>query len=375
MSDIRFYHCADVHLDTPFSTLLSKPGLSQLRRQSILDAFSNLIEKARIQKPDFIFIAGDLFEHEYSGLKTVSTINDLFKTVPEVDIVMIAGNHDPEASNSPYKNFKWNSNVYFIGDEEKSIVFQDKNTEVFGLGWSPGINGEQRVNSMEINPNRINILLFHGDVDLDINGSGYNTISSDFLVSKDFDYVAAGHNHKTRTYGNGLIYNPGSLEALGFDEPGEHGYFDVRLSKGLRADVSFIKASSIEYRTENVDISELESDDEVINYIKSIMSKKEHLYKIVLTGRKSIEYTPNISIINEQLKDYALFTKVYDQSDVELDIDNLKIMKGLKGTFVEIMMEKIKNACDEERKMLEKALYYGIEAIENKNIELSGGDF
>ncbi len=374
MSEITFYHCADIHLDTPFSTLLSKPGLSTLRRKSLFDTFSALMGKARMQNPDFIFIAGDLFEHEYSGLKTISAVNGLFKTIPETEVVMIAGNHDPEASNSPYKSYKWSSNVHFIGDDEKSVYFHDKNTEIFGLGWSPGTDADRRVDAMKTDPGRMNILLFHGDVDIDIDGSGYNTVSSGFLASKHFDYVAAGHNHKTRTYRDGLIFNPGSLEPLGFDEPGEHGYFDVRLSKGSPADVSFVKASPVEYRTEHVDITDLRSDEEVVGRIESVISETSHLYKIVLTGRKSIDYAPNVPVINGQLSDCALFVKVHDKSGVRPDTDRLKLMKGLKGTYVKIMMEKIENASEEERKTLEKALYYGIEAIENKNIELSGGD-
>lgn len=375
MDKITFFHCADLHLDTPFKTLASKAGLPALRRNEILKALERLIDKAKTEKPNYLFIAGDLFEHEYTGLRTVSAVNNLFASIPETNIIMIAGNHDPEASNSHYKTHKWNSNVYFIGGDVKSIHFEDTNTEIFGLGWISGTGQAASLETMDINIERINILLFHGDVDLQIGTRDYNSISSHLLKSKGFNYVAAGHNHKRKTgEGGGIFYNPGSLDPLGFDEPGTHGFFSGTIFKDSPPSVEFHKNNLTLYETIEFDISEYDDNQQIIDAISPFLKEENHLYKLVLTGNKPIDYSPDTSIIENAFSELLLFIKVRDKSSVSISIEELSVIKGLKGAFAQQVMNKMDDASADDKLLLEKALYYGIEAIENMKIERAGGE-
>lgn len=375
MDKITFFHCADLHLDTPFKTLASKAGLPALRRNEILKALERLIDKAKTEKPNYLFIAGDLFEHEYTGLRTVSAVNNLFASIPETNIIMIAGNHDPEASNSHYKTHKWNSNVYFIGGDVKSIHFEDTNTEIFGLGWISGTGQAASLETMDINIGRINVLLFHGDIDLQIGTRDYNSISSHLLKSKGFNYVAAGHNHKRKTgEGGGIFYNPGSLDPLGFDEPGTHGFFSGTIFKDSPPSVEFHKNNLTLYETIEFDISDYDDNQQIIDAISPFLKEENHLYKLVLTGNKPIDYSPDTSIIENAFSELLLFIKVRDKSSVSISIEELSVIKGLKGAFAQQVMNKMDDASADDKLLLEKALYYGIEAIENMKIERAGGE-
>jgi DNA repair exonuclease SbcCD nuclease subunit len=375
MNSITFFHCADLHLDTPFRALASKPGLPAVRRKSIMDNLSRLIDKARGEKPDFIFIPGDLFEHEYTGLRTVSSVNNLFASVPETRIMLIAGNHDPEAANSHYRTYAWSGNVTFIGSDSDSVYFEDLNTEVFGLGWISGTGQAAKLETMEPDSDRINVLLFHGDVDLQIGTNDYNSISSNLLNAKGFDYVAAGHNHKRKTgEGGGIFYNPGSLEPLGFDEPGKHGYFSGTIKNDSLPIVTFIENSNTFYETIELDISGLDTNQKIADRIVPLLAPEGSLYKVVLVGTKNIDFNPDTEIISEALSEAALFTKVRDESSVTIPVEEVSLMKGLKGEFARLMLERIENAGDDEKTTLEKALYYGIEAIDNGKIERAGGE-
>ena len=113
MNKITFFHCGDIHFDVPFTTLSSKLGLPKKRRQDIMEAFSKLIDLVKKEQPDFLFIAGDLYEQEYSNLKTVNWINEKFCEIEDTKVILIAGNHDTETKNSFYKTLNWNDNVYF----------------------------------------------------------------------------------------------------------------------------------------------------------------------------------------------------------------------------------------------------------------------
>jgi DNA repair exonuclease SbcCD nuclease subunit len=372
MKDITFFHCADVHLDSPFSSLAEKPGLSGIRRRGLMEAFSRMITAVRNEKPDLLIIAGDLFENEYAKVSTISNLNVMFGTIPDTKVLMITGNHDIEAANSYYRTYDWSPNVYFLGKEQKSIFFEDINTGIHGLGWEAGQNLGNRLDSIDIDSGKFNILLFHGDIDLQIGSRDYNSIASEVVGSMGFDYIAAGHNHKKRIY-NDIIYNPGSLDPLGFDEPGRHGYFKGVISKNSKPKVEFIANSNVEYVTLELDITGMNNDSIIIETLQGDMKKDNVLYKVLLKGSKTIEYSPDPVFISNSLQEHTLFTKVRDESSVRIPVEELALLKGLKGEFARNVMAEIDKADDEGKKILMKALYYGIEAIDKGNIEKAGG--
>ena len=372
MKEITFFHCADVHLDSPFSSLAGKPGLSAARRRELMEAFSRMITNVRNEKPDLLIIAGDLFENTYVQLSTVSNLNVMFGTIPDTRILMITGNHDLEAANSYYRAYEWGNNVYFLGEEQKSIYFEDINTWIHGLGWGVGQGFGNRLDSIKPDKDKFNILIFHGDIDLQIGSRDYNSISSEIAGSMGFDYVAAGHNHRKRIYKD-IICNPGSLDPLGFDEPGIHGYFKGILSKDSGLNVEFVENSHVEYVTIELDITGMNNDSVVLDALNKDMKKEKVLYKVLLKGAKTIEYTPDTIFIANTLLEHVLFARVRDESTVRVPVEDLSLLKGLKGEFTRTVMEKIEGADEEEKEILMKALYYGIEAMDKGNIEKAGG--
>lgn len=372
MKDIKFFHCADVHLDSPFTSLAVKPGLPRLRRNGLLKAFSQMMDTIKIEKPDLLIIAGDLFENDYSTTSTISKVNGMFGINPDTKVLMISGNHDPEAANSFYRTYDWAENVFFLGDEQDSIYFDDIHTTVYGLGWGAGRAYGSKLDAIHPNTDNYNILLFHGDIDLQIGTRDYNSISSEIVASKGFDYVAAGHNHKTRIYED-IIYNPGSLEPLGFDEPEKHGYFKGSLSKTGGIQVNFIENSVTEYITMELNITGFDSNKKIIDTLLGKIKSQNTLYKILLKGFKTIEFSPDTELISKALLDSTLFAKVRDESSVMIPVEELSLLKGLKGEFARTVVEKLETAEESEKELLIKALYYGLDAIDNGEIEKAGG--
>ena len=107
---MRFIHIADVHLgmqpDAGFPW-------SEERGEAIWESFRRIIRLAGREKTDFLLIAGDLFQCQ-PLLRELKEVNDLFASIPETIVVLIAGNHDYVKRESFYRGFDWADNVVLL---------------------------------------------------------------------------------------------------------------------------------------------------------------------------------------------------------------------------------------------------------------------
>ena len=130
---MKFIHTADIHWGmTPDS---EKPW-SQERAQAIKETFQEIIRQARDRDVDFLFIAGDLF-HRQPLVRDLKEINYLFSTIPSVQVVIIAGNHDRLRANSAVFSFSWCPNVtYLTNTELDSVYFERRNTDGYEFSYN-----------------------------------------------------------------------------------------------------------------------------------------------------------------------------------------------------------------------------------------------
>ena len=101
---MKFAHAADMHFDTSFASLESKRGLGNLRRLEQREVFRKMIEEIKERKIPYLFIAGDLYEQKYIKETTIEYINNLFNEIPNTQVFISPGNHDPYLANSFYAN-------------------------------------------------------------------------------------------------------------------------------------------------------------------------------------------------------------------------------------------------------------------------------
>jgi len=375
MSNISFFHCGDIHLDIPFTSLSKKLGLSRKRREDIKESFNKLINIAKIESPDFLFIAGDLYEHEYSNIKTIKWLNNKFSEIEKTKIILISGNHDQESNNSFYKTIKWNNNVYYLGEEKNKIFFKDLNTEVYGIGFSVGIGLKKQITNIECKKDRTNILLFHGDIDLDIGMRDYNAITSDELENKDFQYIGANHNHKYRNNigKKGIIHNSGSIEALGFDEEGKHGFIRGYIKNDI-LETFFVVIDECKYKNINIKIDKNVNEEKLLKQISNIKLNKKYLYRIELNGTREVNSILNIKKIEKLLNEQVAFLKIKDNTKITNTEKAKNNKKNIKAIFIKKAMDLMENETEEKKEIIKQAIIYGIQAIENQEVELAFGE-
>ena len=225
----------------------------------------------------------------------------------------------------------------------------------------------------------INILMVHGTLDMNIGNNVYNPVSSGELEHLEMDYIAFGHFHN-RLEGLGRlmnIYNPGSPEPLGFDEEGEHGVLVGTITKDSNGnsflDTEFIKLNRKFYLCMDVDVSGCGTDEQVIKRIEDAvkgMDTERGIFSITLTGYVEQGFNIDLEYVTAYLSSRLYYLKVLNNTAPDYDFVRIAGEPGLKGLFVRKMFSRIENSEDEhEKKILTKALYYGLEALERGEVE------
>jgi exonuclease SbcD len=381
MTEIKFVHCADIHLDAPLTAIGTQNNRSSIRRADLKQAFQKIVDTVKVEKAQLLLICGDFFEHGYVRKSTIYYVNDIFKTIPDTSIFILPGNHDPYAADSFYVNFKWNENVNILSPDNSYVILSDLGACVYGCGFENSGFDIQSCLAKPLNPELINVLLLHGTVDMNFSENAYNTVTSQELDSLGMDYIAMGHFHN-RLEGLGSnknIYNPGSPEPLGFDEPGEHGFFtgSIKKAKGLNSEleIKFIKSNKRTYMNIAVNIDGCSTDEQVISKIKSAVQSdnmESGLFSITLKGYIDKEFKMDLRYIQSYFEDKVFLIKIKDETCPDYDFEEIACEPGLKGLFVKKMMGLINNTEDSHNKeILTKSLYYGLEALERGSIDLS----
>ncbi|WP_313471660.1 DNA repair exonuclease [Lysinibacillus sp.] len=258
MTAIRFFHMADLHLDSPFKGLfgLSEHILKNIR-SSTFDAFDKIIQKAIQEKPDFLLIVGDIYDGENRSLQAQRRFQDAMEKLFQYNIPVIVsyGNHDH--LNGTWTRFSLPSNVYEL-PAETSVVqlkIRDQQVNIYGFSYHERHLRESVIESYPIAQNQqtIHIGMLHGSEASNTTHDVYAPFTKQQLLEKNYHYWALGHIHKRQLlHQNPPIVYPGNIQSRHRKEQGLKGYYDVTLSR-TSVELDFIPTSTVVYSTVEVD--------------------------------------------------------------------------------------------------------------------------
>lgn len=361
---VKILHCADLHIDTLFSSCSSKEA--KAKRTRLLSAFSKAVERARMEKVQLFLIAGDMFDDaEATGFETLSYVTREISSLPDCRFIISCGNHDPYVPGGIFDSVLWPENAYIFKSEKvEKFSFDDINTDVYGYSFTSKAMRECPLEGFSPDDkSRINIVLAHGDTEDPL--SNYCPIRKKLLDSVNADYVALGHIHKGANDYNGEKYAySGCISGRALDESGAKGFLCGEVGKGKRS-LEFISPDPVLFEIRRLDVSELATPDELRCAMENVAGEygKDTELRLVLCGEMS-ELCESIPKIQTQLARL----ETVDETVPRFDFSTLKSEMSLKGAIYERLKPLLESDDEAERKKAKLALKYIMSALKGENI-------
>ena len=355
---IRFIHLADVHLGA-----VPDRGCpwSREREEEIWETFRRVIATIRKSPVDLLFIAGDLF-HRQPLLSELREINDLFATIPKTRVFLMAGDHDYMKDESFYRTFKWNPNVSFFDEENRTCIeIPEENIYVYGLSYAHREIHEALYDDWKKSDKRgFHVLMAHGGDE--------QHIPLDFrkLAEGGFDYIALGHKHQYQAALKDWALYSGALEPIDRNDLGEHGYIEGTYDQGT-VRTHFVPFASRSYQNLLLTVGESSTQHSLEEMLRNEIMKRggKNIYRVIIQGVRS----PGSLLLAERLKSMGNIVEVLDESRPAYDLEKLTEQYG--GTLIGNYIEQFPDS-NHRSGVQDKALYHGLQSLLNASVLVNG---
>ncbi len=355
---MRLVQASDMHLDSPFATLDDELG--RRRRKGQMETFQRLIDLVRTEQADALLLPGDLFERRSTRLGTVRWALDLIGSLAPVPVLIAPGNHDP-LERSGFWNLTRPDNVVVFGGTWQRHQVAD--AAIWGRGF---LEEHEPADPLADFPSgeRPDVLIFHGDVDKTPSDSDYAPFARSHLAELKAIWAAVGHIHRPMPIGELGAY-AGSLEPLGFDEPGVHGALLVEVDlKAREQRWRLVPLARCRYETVSVDLTArtdqqaLESfNDQTRQWVRETT-----LLRVELVGPGAEEGWPVGRWQGEIGSDWV----ASEVRDLRLPAVDLTDTFTVPGRFARRVMAEMETADEARREALADALRIGLAALEGR---------
>ena len=304
MSTVRFVHCADLHLDTPFRGLsYVAPDIARALNEATFQAYDNIIDLALRERADCVVIAGDIYDSSDKSLTAQFRFRDGLKRLSDHGIAAFVafGNHDPFSGWS--NTLEWPEMVHIFGSSKVDSCPLARGDEVIATvqGISFGKEAVTEDLAAKFGAPRDgmpSIAVLHANVGSDTGHADYSPTTVAELSSKGYDYWALGHVHSHRVLRDtapAIVY-PGCSQSRHPNETGSKGCCLVTLSERAAPQVRFVPSDVVRYHQGAVDVSACSGIDAVrravIEHCDALSAKANDRHLVIrlsLTGRTALQ--------------------------------------------------------------------------------------
>ncbi len=375
-SGLKFLHCADIHLDTPYIGL--SPEKSDERRRGLRATFMRMMEYVRTGGVDYVLMSGDVFDTQYATNSTAELLIREFRNCPNTKFIIAPGKHDCYENNPIYTSGRLPDNCFVFDSEKLSrLDFVDDKLVIYGWAFVKNSLTESPLYDSRVDDvSKINIVVGYADLDSPL-GSDMCPISTADLKKFGADYYALGSHHEGSEFvslDDSLYGYSGSLECTGFDEPGMGGakVIMVKYDGGeLSIDAKNMSFGQIHFKTEIIDITGVNTNNEIINRVSRLVSDKKYGAETALSV-ELVGYIEPRFIVPRNLGSEAFGLYSFDIIDKTMPLygtESFKRDMTVKGEIYRQLLPMLESESEEERLIAARAFREGLAALENREID------
>ncbi len=329
---MRIIHCADIHIGSAMHGVAN----SNLRRDELITALSNMVEQAVNSNVEVVLIAGDMIDTDGISSSQIANIASILGKYAHIQYYIVKGNHGSSTVYDRLMQYQLD-NVHYFG--EKWTTYKIGNVAIHGIELVASSNSSAYNDLVPID-GYYNIALLHADTASD----AYGAVDVDALLAK-CQYTALGHIHSYKQVaqrnGHVVVYS-GVLECRGFDELGGSGYVLLDTDTGKH---SHIPMAIRTIASHSVDISNITSEIDVVSAIRLLPVDASQYLNISLVGSRAD--TISIDSIRQLLDGRYFALRISDNTSAQLDIDALLAEQSLRGnTVAKIMSMSMQDMID-----------------------------
>lgn len=265
--NFRFLHAADLHLDTPFSSLTGVPDLvARELREASLRAFSSLIELALAEEVAFVVLAGDIYDGSARGVRAQLAFRDGLQRLSDAGIhsFVAYGNHDPVQEGwSAIDSFPERVTI-FPADAVATVPIEIDGVQVAtvsGISYAKAATTDNLALRFEPAKGRgFHVGVLHTNVGDTSDHAQYSPCTLDDLRATGHHYWALGHVHRRQALAAGsphVVY-PGNLQGRSAkpSEQGPKGALLVEVSGTTVTESRFVPLDKVRFETVEVSIDD-----------------------------------------------------------------------------------------------------------------------
>ncbi|NIR87564.1 DNA repair exonuclease [Candidatus Bathyarchaeota archaeon] len=239
MKPFSFVHVADLHLGyTQYN--------SDVRREDFNAAFREVVDKTVDLKPDFMLIAGDLFQHARPSNTILENAITGFRRLRDagIPVLTVDGSHDsaPNMITGTILNPLDSAGLIHYLPRHEGACWRNDSCYVYGV---PNFRTKQKTeeqlpifleeNKPTSDSSLFNIFVFHMALDIPrVSRPQMEAEARPELLPEGFNYYAGGHIHvpKTGPFKNGLLVYSGCTETVSYEDAQvEKGFYHVEVNE------------------------------------------------------------------------------------------------------------------------------------------------
>jgi DNA repair exonuclease SbcCD nuclease subunit len=417
-----FLQISNLNLDSP---ALVRMGLNQehriTRAREVFGALARALAEAKARKVDAVYVVGNLWDNGTVGQETIFRVLDTFNQLGDLPVFIAPGKNDAYTADSPYNPHflralglrSWSDNVHIFPSHQLEGMAHPfkKQLRIWGHSYvppSPECLTQWRKMLADRTKTKFDLLLITEPVEGTFAANELSepmrrhVLTEKELLASGFDYVAMGfgsNQSRLRENGNGLLgAQAGSLVGQRFSEVGPRVALFGRLKKDSKGTVT-TEVEPVEFDkrrilTYSADMSGMTASDAIQDITQSLEDlgarKGVDIIYLELEGRYQVGQEPTAII--EKIKESFFQAVVQDNTRPDYLAETfangssearfIKAMLVLKKEAEKRMSAEEATADGEEERALdhlsgrivEDALYYGLEALRQKRVNLRNVD-